>query len=173
MGVGYHASVALYVIGLSIRDAYELLKRSHRVDATNATVFSVVLTSMCVMWLCWFAIGALSPTRFEMPSFVRWAGIGALLVGTAVSVGGMWQLGGVENIDHLVRAGLFSKVRHPMYVGFILWILGWCAWMAAPANLLLAPLGIASVLWWRALEESELALRYGGEFLAYRASTWF
>ncbi len=37
----------------------------------------------------------------------------------------MIQLKGLENINHLVTTGLFSKIRHPMYDGFILWILGW------------------------------------------------
>ena len=121
----YLVPLVLYLVGLTIRDLYELLKLSHKVDPTDARVFAVVFTSMCVMWLCWFAVGALAPTRVEIPSAVRWLGVGTVLFGTAVSVGGMWQLGGVENIDRLVTVGLFAVVRHPMYLGFILWILGW------------------------------------------------
>jgi len=108
-----------------------------------------------------------------VPAIVRWAGLAAVVVGAVVSVAGMWQLGGVENIDHLVTEGLFSKIRHPMYVGFLLWILGWSAYTGAVTSLLVAPLGLASVLWWRQLEESELAIRYGSEYLEYRAETWF
>ena len=166
-------AAVVFVVGLLVRDGYELLKRSDRIDTKDVRVFAVVLTSMCIMWPSWFAAGVLTPARLQAPAVVRWAGAAAVLVGTAVAVGGMWQLGGVENIDHLVRTGLFSRIRHPMYLGFTLWILGWCVWMVAPANLLLAPLGIASVLWWRQLEESELALQYGDEFREYRASTWF
>lgn len=166
-------AVALFVVGLSIRDVYELLKRSHRVDPTDARVFAVVFTSMVTMWLSWFAIGALAPTRIAVPDVVRWTGLGAVLAGAAVSVGGMWQLGGVENIDHLVTTGLFSKVRHPMYLGFILWIVGWCAYTGAPANLFLAPAGLASVLLWRHLEEAELSSAYADEYRGYRASTWW
>ena len=173
MGVLYLIALALHVVGLSIRDFYELLKRSHKVDPTEVRVFAVVFTSMCVMWLSWFAIGALAPTRVEIPTALRWLGASAVLVGTAVSVGGIWQLGGVENIDHLVTAGLFAVVRHPMYLGFVLWILGWCATTGASACLLLAPFGLASVLWWRALEEADLLSRYGDEFRKYQAATWF
>lgn len=173
MGVVYPGAVVFYVVGLSIRNVYELLKKGGRVDATDVRVFALVFTSMCLMWVSWFAVGMLAPARLTLPSAVRWVGFGAVLLGAVFSVAGMWQLGGVENIDHLVRTGVFSRIRHPMYLGFILWILGWCAYTGAFANLLLAPLGIASVLWWRQLEESELASRYGAEFREYCASTWF
>lgn len=173
MGVAELSAAAVYVLALSIRDAYELFKRSGRVDPTDKRVFAVVFTSMIVMWLSWFAVGALAPLRLEVPSVVRWVGLGIVILGAGISVAGMWRLGGLENIDHLVTNGLFSRIRHPMYAGFVLWIVGWCAFTGAVTSLLLAPFGIASVLWWRHLEESDLAGRYGDEYMEYRAATWF
>ena len=172
MDIAHLGAVVLYVLGLSIRDAYELLKRGGRVNTSDARVFAFVFSSMIIMWLSWFAVGALSPARLTVPSVVRWAGLGVVVLGTALSVAGMWQLGGVENIDHLVTTGLFSKFRHPMYLGFLLWIVGWSAFTGAVVSLLLAPFGVASVLWWRHLEESELAARYGSEYAEYQAVTW-
>ena len=96
MGVEHVGAVVFYFAGLSVRDAYELLKRSGRVDPTNARVFAVVLASMCVMWLSWFAIGILSPVRLAITPVVHWAGLGAVLIGAVLAVAGMWQLGGVE-----------------------------------------------------------------------------
>jgi protein-S-isoprenylcysteine O-methyltransferase Ste14 len=103
---------------------------------------------------------------------IRWVCVAAVLAGAVLAVGGMWQLRGVENIDHLVTTGLFSRIRHPMYAGFGLWILGWCAFTGAITCLVLAPFGMASVLWWRQLEEAELSARYGSEYAGYRAQTW-
>jgi protein-S-isoprenylcysteine O-methyltransferase Ste14 len=173
MAAAFWIALALYIIGLAIRDGYELLKRSRSVDPKDTRVFAVVFTSMVVMWVSWFAFGALAPMRLTVPAAVGWFGLGVVGLGTGVSVAGMWQLGGVENIDHLVKTGLFSKIRHPMYAGFFLWIVGWCAYTGAPASILLAPFGMASVLWWRQLEESELAVRYGAEYADYQAATWF
>ncbi len=171
-GAAYPAAAGLFVIGLSVRDVYELLKRRDRIDTASTPVFAVVFTSMCVMWVSWFALGLLAPARLTIPSLLRWAGMSAVLTGVVLAVGGMWQLGGVENIDHLVTTGVFSKIRHPMYVGFALWIVGWCAYTGTVANLLLAPFGIASVAWWRRLEESQLAAQYGSEYADYRATSW-
>jgi protein-S-isoprenylcysteine O-methyltransferase Ste14 len=85
----------------------------------------------------------------------------------------MWQLNGVENIDHLVTTGRFSRVRHPMYVGFILWILGWSAYQGAVATSALGVLGVLSVVSWRRLEETVLLSSYGSVYAEYRARTWF
>jgi protein-S-isoprenylcysteine O-methyltransferase Ste14 len=173
VGVAYLSAVVLYLLGLTVRDAYELLKRSGRVDPTDSRVFAVVFTSMCVMWLCWFAVGVLAPVRLAVPLGVHWGGLAAVALGTALAVAGMWQLGGLENINHLVKTGVFSRVRHPMYAGFLLWILGWCGYTGAVGGMLLAPLGIASVLWWGHLEESVLAAQYGTEYGEYQDVTWF
>ena len=172
MDVAHLSAAALFVIGLSIRYVYERQKRRGRVDTASRPIFVLVFTSMVVMWVSWFAAGVLAPVHLALPGVVRWAGLGAVVMGVVLAVGGMWQLGGVENIDHLVTTGLFSKVRHPMYVGFALWIIGWCAYTGAVTDLILAPLGLASVLWWRRLEESDLAARYGSEYAQYRATTW-
>ncbi len=173
MSVARIGVTTLFVVCLVLRDVYELLKRSRRIDPTDKRVFAAVFTSMITMWLTWFAIGALAPTRLAVPEVLRWAGLAVVLAGGAVSVGGMLQLGGVENIDHLVTTGLFSKIRHPMYLGFALWIVGWCTYTGAPANLILAPAILASVLWWRHLEEVELSSAYGEEYREYCASTWW
>ena len=172
MDVAQLSAVVLYVTGLVVRDFYELQKLRDRVDTTNTPIFVAVFTSMVVMWISWFAVGMLAPAPLLFPPIVRWVGLGAVLLGVVLAVGGMWQLRGVENIDHLVTTGLFSKIRHPMYVGFALWIVGWCAYTGAVTSLVLAPFGLASVLWWRRLEESDLAERYGSVYAQYRAETW-
>ena len=59
-----------------------------------------------------------------------------------------------------------------MYLGFALWILGWIAFTGSAANLVVAPFALASVVWWRHLEERELASRYGDAYTVYRSTTW-
>lgn len=173
MSAGYLIFVGLYLAGLLIRDGYELLKTTGRVDTTDTRIFAAVFASMCVMWVSWFGMGLLDPTRLPVPSSLRWIGLGAVILGFGLAVGGMWQLKGVENIDHLVTTGLFSRIRHPMYVGFILWIPGWSLYQGAPASLAVGCLGVLSIVWWRRLEEEALESRYADEYDAYRTRTWF
>ena len=173
MDVAYVVCVGLYVAGLLIRDAYELLKKTDRIDTRDTRVFAFVFTSMCVMWVSWFVMGVLDPTRLPVPDVLRWLGLGTVILGSVLAIGGVWQLRGVENIDHLVTNGLFARIRHPMYVGFILWILGWGVYQGAVVSLAVGSLGIASILWWRLLEERELGSQYGMAYAEYRTTTWF
>lgn len=163
----------LFLIALVVRDVYELLKKAGRIDTRDRLLFAAVFTSMCVMWISWFAMGAFDPTRLPVPGTLRMIGLGAVVLGFGLALGGMWQLKEVENIDHLVTTGLYSRIRHPMYVGFILWILGWSAYQGAVATSVLGVLGVLSVVWWRRLEETALLSSYGSVYTEYRARTWF
>jgi protein-S-isoprenylcysteine O-methyltransferase Ste14 len=83
------------------------------------------------------------------------------------------QLRGVENIDNLVTNGLFSKLRHPMYLGFIFWIIGWVIYHGAVLSLFLGLIAIGNIIYWQKLEEKELESKYGEVYLKYKDSTWF
>ena len=172
MSALYPVLIGLCVAAVLLRDGYELLKITDRIDPTDARVFATVFAAMLVMWVSWFVLGYVAPRSVTVPEALRWAGLVAVAAGAASVLGGMWSLRGVENIDHLVTTGLFSKVRHPMYLGFTLWILGWVAFAGTAANALIAPLALASIAWWRHLEEQELESRYGDAYAAYRATTW-
>jgi protein-S-isoprenylcysteine O-methyltransferase Ste14 len=170
--MAYVVLVGVYLVGLLVRDGYELLKKAGRVDTQDTRVFAMVFASMMLMWIAWFGMGLRDPTRVPVPELLGWIGLGAVVLGALLAVGGMWQLRGVENIDHLETTGLFSKIRHPMYVGFILWILGWGTYQGALASLAIGCLGVISIMWWRHLEEGELEARYGEVYAQYRAETW-
>jgi protein-S-isoprenylcysteine O-methyltransferase Ste14 len=90
-----------------------------------------------------------------------------------LSIGALIQLRGLENINHLVTKGLFSKIRHPMYVGFILWIIGWAIYHGAVISLFVGFVAIGNILYWKRLEEKELESTYREVYLEYRKRTWF
>jgi len=113
------------------------------------------------------------PVCLSLSPAVRGAGLALVVLGWVLALGALAQLRGVENIDHLVTTGLFSRLRHPMYTGFILWIVGWAAFHGAAVSLLPGLLGIVNVLHWRRLEEQKLESAYGEAYRAYRRSTWF
>ena len=96
-----------------------------------------------------------------------------VILGMALAIGAVVQLRGVENIDHLVTTGLFFRLRHPMYTGFILWILGWATYHGAFLSLVIGFVGIGNILYWRQLEEAALKSSYGEDYRVYRERTWF
>ena len=172
MNTDYLVLLGLYLVGLMIRASYEHLKKTGRVNTKSIVVFVVVLVAMCLMWVSWFSMCPLDPLRFTLPDIVRWVGLGVLIVGSGLAIGALVQLRGVENINHLVTTELFSKIRHPMYAGFILWIFGWVIYHGAVLSLFIGFVGIGNILYWRKLEEEELESRYGEEYRGYRKGTW-
>jgi protein-S-isoprenylcysteine O-methyltransferase Ste14 len=169
----YFVFLGFYLVSLIIRTSYELLKRAGRVNPKNTVVFAAIFANMMLMWVSWFILCPLDPFRLDLPVLVRWLGLGAVILGLGLAIGGMVQLRGLENISHLVTTGLFSRLRHPMYTGFILWILGWALYNGAIFSLVIGFLGISNILYWRRLEEKDLESAYREAYQAYRQGTWF
>ena len=173
MNTDYLIFLGLYLGSLVIRTSYELLKKAGRVNPKSMIIFAVVFAVMCLLWASWFSLCPLDPVRFALPDIVRWMALSMVIVGLGLAIGGVVQLRGVENIRHLVTTGLFSKLRHPMYTGFILWILGWATYHGAVVSFFLGLLGIGNILFWRRTEEENLESRYGPDYREYRKKTWF
>ena len=173
MNTYYLVFLGLYLGSLIIRTGYELLKKAGRVNPKRMIIFAVVFAAMCLLWASWFSLCPLDPFRFALPDIVRWVGLGMLIMGLGLAIGGVVQLRGLENINHLVTTGLFSKLRHPMYTGFILWILGWALYHGAVVSLVIGFVGIANILYWRRIEEENLESWYGEDYRRYRQGTWF
>ena len=169
----YLVFLILHLAGLTIRNIYEALKKSGKVDSRNRIVFAVIFAAMCMMWAGWFEMGKLDPLKVTLPAPVHFAGLLLVVVGVILAVTSLVQLKGLENIDNLVSAGLFSKIRHPMYTGFLLWIPGWAIYHGAMLSLLVGLAAVGSILYWQRLDDAYLHSRFGEEYRRYRKATWF
>ena len=162
----------LCLTGLVIRSAYEAAKAAGRVHAGSRATFAVVCAAMVVMLVSWPVMAHLDPWRVAVPAGAHVAGLAAVTAAVCLAVGGLWQLRGLEDIDHLVTTGLYARLRHPMYTGFVLWIAGWIVAQGAVVSLALAPIGIGCILSWRRREEGALQEQFGEAYRRYRLRTW-
>jgi protein-S-isoprenylcysteine O-methyltransferase Ste14 len=172
-GVVYLALVGACLTALAIRTRYELMKRVGTVDTTNPRIFAIVFAAMVAMLLSWPFLASLDPLELPLPDVVRWAGLAVSVPGVALAVGGLLQLRGLENVDHLVTSGLYSKLRHPMYAGFVAWILGWVVYGGAASGFAVAIVAVANIHFWVRLEERHLEAQFGDEYVEYEKATWF
>jgi protein-S-isoprenylcysteine O-methyltransferase Ste14 len=173
MTTDYFVFLGLHLGGLTVRTGYELLKKAGRVNPKSRLVFALVLAAMGLLWASWFSLCPLDPVPLDLPESVRWGGLGLFILGLGLAIGSLVQLRGLENIDHLVTTGLFSRLRHPMYTGFILWIVGWAIYHGAFVSFGLGLVGLGNILFWRRLEEENLESWYGEDYRGYRQGTWF
>ena len=169
---GYLIALVIFLAAHAIRFVYEILKKTGRVNPRSTPLFLFILLVMLLLWASWFYMCPQDPQHLELPLAVHWFGLAILIVGLVLAVGALIQLRGVENIDHLVTTGLFARIRHPMYLGFILWIFGWVMFHGAAVSLVAGLLGIANIIYWQRLEEAHLERTYGNEYLTYRRQTW-
>jgi protein-S-isoprenylcysteine O-methyltransferase Ste14 len=169
----FYVFLLLCILGQVIRLVYEILKKNQKINPKNGVIFTLVFIGMGLFLLSWIFLCQVDPWPIFIPTIARWSGLLILITGVVLAAGGVIQLRGLENIDHLVTSGLYAKLRHPMYTGFILWITGWIIYSGGLGSVVLGIISIANILYWRCLEESKLQDDFGEAYLRYREMTWF
>lgn len=155
-----------------LRTAFNILKyRKHR-WAENKMVYRGILVIMFVLWASWFQMNFFDPLIIHIPNLIRYFGLGVFIAGVVLFLLSHLQLKGFEDKGFLVRKGIYSKIRNPMYLGFILWVFGFPLFMQAFMTFLSGGIWVAFFVGWQRLEEMELEKKYP-EYKEYIKSTWF
>jgi protein-S-isoprenylcysteine O-methyltransferase Ste14 len=110
---------------------------------------------------------------------LRYLGLGCVVGGAGIRVVAMAQLGPlfstfvvIQKEHYLVTTGLYHWVRHPIYTGSLLAVLGIFLVFRSKFVWLALPLYLAGTLWRIRDEEQLLREAFGTEFLAYQSRTW-
>lgn len=155
-----------------IRTVYEILKHRKFITA-NKTSFVIIFINMALLWMTWFMMCVTDSNRIALPVFLNYTGIAIIIAGGLVFFAGLLTIKTLESYDgDLITKGIYSRLRHPMYTGFILWLTGGPLIFGALIPAVLAPFFISNVLYWRHLEELELVKRFAS-YAEYKKSTLF
>lgn len=165
--------LGFFIGGTFSRTAYEIMKKRNWISSQNKMAFAAAFLAMMAMWIGWFNLALCDPWRIAVPSSGSYLGLAISCAGYVLVIGGVIQLRGVENIKHLVTNGLYTKLRHPVYTGFICWIVGESIRNGAWLSFLAGVVAIANILYWRKLEETFLLTNRRTDYMAYRAKSWF
>lgn len=135
---------------------------------TNLITLAVVVVTL------FFLVGHFwdqpwTPTRITgavigLPSF-------ALLFLARIQLGGSFSVR--AKAQALVIHGLYSRIRNPIYVFGGLTIAGALLFMGVPKFLWVLAAIIPLQIYRARKEEQVLAAKFGDEYLAYKARTWF
>lgn len=85
-------------------------------------------------------------------------------------VSGLAELEPDRHRQELVTTGIRSHVRHPIYLGHLCEILGWCIGTGLTALYVLAGLAIVTGILMIRIEDRELEARFGHAYRKYRAT---
>jgi protein-S-isoprenylcysteine O-methyltransferase Ste14 len=127
----------------------------------------------------WLAAWLLPSLGWPFPGHQVLA-VAAVIAGAVTSAAGVVQFRRARTTvnpmtpdaaSSLVVAGIYRWTRNPMYVGFLLALLGWALWLANPASTLVLPLFVLYMNRFQIVpEERALAARFGASFEQYRRS---
>src|SRR5437667_9250827 len=111
-------------------------------------------------------------------SAARWTGLGIAVPAAVLLFVARWQLGKSFSVTpqarELVTQGLYSKIRNPIYVFSALMLAGILIALQRPYALFFLLLVLIPVQIVRARKEAKvLEAKFGEEYRACRAKTWF
>jgi protein-S-isoprenylcysteine O-methyltransferase Ste14 len=131
---------------------------------------------LAMLGLCWLSL--ITGATLSIASALPWIGLAMMLGGAALRHAAIRALG--ENFvtevtvtasQRLVRAGIYSYIRHPSETGLLLGMLGVAvllsSWMGFAFWLIVL---IPLALWRLQLEEAALRAAYGDDYSTYAAT---
>jgi protein-S-isoprenylcysteine O-methyltransferase Ste14 len=172
--------MSLFIILLSVsilthvvRTTYEFLKIHGKINPENKFVFPIIFLNMVILWVSWFNLSFMDPVKFLLPAFIGYAGIVIFLAGMVFFVWSLAQIKRFENYHgDLVTHGIYKYFRHPMYISFILWMVGSSLYNQSAIAMILAIIYSINIWIWKSLEEIQLVKTFPG-YPEYRKTTWF
>lgn len=93
-------------------------------------------------------------------------GLGFVLLAKAWNV--LWQ---AQRDNRLATTGLYARMRHPQYVGFVAILTGFLLQWPTVLTLAMFPVLVFMYAWLARAEEREMAARFGAAWHAYAART--
>lgn len=172
-------------LGLSLAFAYFLVGAlSRRAQESNAKSDSRSRRGIFIQSIG-IALAGFGPTRPTLPLFSPAAVVGtvavivlmggavALFAGSSRALGQNWSLVARTRSDHrLITSGPYAYVRHPIYLGMLLFLLGLAVAFGHWISLVLAiPTFLMGTRIRTKIEERLLDEGFGDEFRDYRRST--
>lgn len=152
------------------RTVFNILHYKKEKPATKA-MLSLVYVSMFFLWFSWFNMNFNDPVRMDLPLWLTYSGLGLFVIGVILVVLSHVKIKGAES-KRLFTKGIYSKIRHPMYLGFILWLIGFPIFLQSFLTLASSVIWVPQLMLWKILEEKELEKKYR-EYKKYKKRTWF
>jgi len=139
----------------------------------NKLSFVIIFLNMILLWSSWFLLCSIDKSDLNLSSVINYSGLILVIIGVAVFLTALFTIRTLETYEgSLITKGIYSRIRHPMYLGFILWLIGLPVFCGGMYSLIISVPFILNVLFWRYLEEIELVNRFS-DYKSYKRKTFF
>jgi protein-S-isoprenylcysteine O-methyltransferase Ste14 len=128
----------------------------------------------------WLRVGPLRMRFLPVDQWIAWSGVALTNVGAAIAIWARFCLGeywssrvSLKEGHRIIRSGPYAFVRHPIYTGMGLGVIGTAIVVGEWRGVLAIALVLAAHSRKALREEALLIQEFGAEYLAYRRSTGF
>ncbi len=142
--------------------------------AESKTSHTILTIMIFIGYVGWGFMISSDPVKMNISNHVA-ISLG-LLIGLTGFVLFIWSAitkKGFEELDHLVKKGIYSKIRNPMYLGIMLIHIGFPIAAKSLLTLISAIIWIPLIFVWKYMEEKGLEKKFGMEYSEYKKRTWF
>lgn len=161
----YILTLTLFFLSIALRTGIEISPKFN----PHSIVTGI---AMLVMWVSWFGLNDFDPLRYTAHPGL--AVFGQIILGAGAVIFAAGVVTVIKGLmkKQLVTAFVFKKIRHPMYYGMILWLLGYPLMTSSLTGLAAGPVGMVCILIWRNAEEKQCLEKLDG-YAQYMKETWF
>ncbi len=168
----YFIKFSICFVCFFLRTLYHILEYKKSRIAAHKSMPTIIGIVMFIQWFFWFSMNFSDPIRRALPNWLRYVGLVLFIGGSVLVILSHRYIKGYATEEGLITTGLYSKIRHPMYLGFILWLIGFPVFMQSIVTLVSAVIWIACFISWQILEEKELEKKFP-DYKEYIKRTWF
>jgi protein-S-isoprenylcysteine O-methyltransferase Ste14 len=129
-----------------------------------------------IVFAGYFAFGFMiftDPLRIKPNMMLKIIGVIIGLSGIIIGAIATLEKKDYAESDHLITTGIYSRLRHPMYLGIIFIHIGLPLFFESMITLLSAIIWIPMIVLWKFWEEKHLGKKFGEQYADYKKRTLF
>ena len=153
-----------------LRTSFHILENRKSNLVKSKKLPSILSIIMFFLWFSWFGMSFLDPIKMNL-FWIKYIGLILFVIGFVFVILSHIKIPKFES-KKLIITGIYSKIRHPMYLGFILWIIAFPLFMQSFITLASSIIWIPQIIYWKITEERNLEKKYKN-YKEYKRKTWF
>ncbi|MBN2363740.1 isoprenylcysteine carboxylmethyltransferase family protein [candidate division WOR-3 bacterium] len=154
-----------------MRTIFNILHYKNHPLSQNKKIIFFIYVIMAFLWFSWFQMCFFDPLKINVPVWLRCTGLLLFITGILLFLFSNMKLK-EDKTGKTVTSGIYSKIRNPMYLGFIIWLVGFPLFLQSTITLLSSVIWISFIIHWKILEENELEKK-DPKYREYKNKTWF
>ena len=168
----YYFLLFICIICNIIRTIYEILKYKGKIKGDNHPFYILIIINMIILFGSWIQMSKNDPYKIQICNWIKYTGLFIYIIGLILFFLSIIKLKGFSDKNILKQNGIYLKIRHPMFYGVILWMIGTSIFHGAFLTLIISSVFILNILLWRSLEEKVLETKFE-KYKQYKKNTWF